>query len=126
MRNSLSLVVLDQPMQNSQYALDIDSDSSMVNGGENLFFPSLSTLSRNMNEGENVNKNNVKSGRKNKYIPPRVAFHARSAEDILDDGYKWRKYGQKTVKNSIHRRCSSKSPRRGGKIFMCNWIEDFA
>lgn len=100
--NSLSL--LDQPMQNSRYALDIDLASSMVNGGENLVFPSLSTLSRNMKEEENVNKIKAKSGRKKKYIPPRVAFHTRSAEEILDDGYKWRKYGQKTVKDSIHPR----------------------
>ncbi|XP_060211036.1 probable WRKY transcription factor 56 [Lycium barbarum] len=42
--------------------------------------------------------------RKRKYVPPRIAFHTRSTEDILDDGYKWRKYGQKAVKNSTHPR----------------------
>ncbi|EEE64441.1 hypothetical protein OsJ_19286 [Oryza sativa Japonica Group] len=31
---------------------------------------------------------------------PRFAFHTRSENDILDDGYRWRKYGQKAVKNS--------------------------
>uniref|UniRef100_A0A0D9WIW7 WRKY domain-containing protein n=1 Tax=Leersia perrieri TaxID=77586 RepID=A0A0D9WIW7_9ORYZ len=31
---------------------------------------------------------------------PRYAFHTRSENDILDDGYRWRKYGQKAVKNS--------------------------
>ncbi|KAI3713441.1 hypothetical protein L1987_72018 [Smallanthus sonchifolius] len=36
----------------------------------------------------------------------RVAFHTRSNEDILDDGYKWRKYGQKSVKNTHHPRCT--------------------
>lgn len=30
----------------------------------------------------------------------RYAFQTRSQVDILDDGYRWRKYGQKTVKNS--------------------------
>ncbi|GMH31493.1 hypothetical protein Nepgr_033336 [Nepenthes gracilis] len=35
-----------------------------------------------------------KSGR-HKY-----AFHTRSEVDILEDGYRWRKYGQKTVKNN--------------------------
>lgn len=30
----------------------------------------------------------------------RFAFHTRSHVDILDDGYRWRKYGQKAVKNS--------------------------
>ncbi|KAL3622167.1 WRKY transcription factor [Castilleja foliolosa] len=31
----------------------------------------------------------------------RFAFQTRSDEDILDDGYRWRKYGQKSVKNSM-------------------------
>ncbi|KAF8033296.1 hypothetical protein BT93_D2028 [Corymbia citriodora subsp. variegata] len=35
---------------------------------------------------------------------PRIAFQTRSVDDILDDGYRWRKYGQKAVKNSVHPR----------------------
>ncbi|MQL98096.1 hypothetical protein Taro_030810 [Colocasia esculenta] len=35
---------------------------------------------------------------------PRFAFQTRSPDDVLDDGYRWRKYGQKTVKNSAHPR----------------------
>ncbi|PSR92492.1 WRKY transcription factor [Actinidia chinensis var. chinensis] len=31
---------------------------------------------------------------------PRFAFRTRSEVDHLDDGYRWRKYGQKAVKNS--------------------------
>ncbi|KAL5724868.1 putative WRKY transcription factor 75 [Ranunculus cassubicifolius] len=31
---------------------------------------------------------------------PKCAFQTRSPVDILDDGYRWRKYGQKSVKNS--------------------------
>ncbi|CAI9277215.1 unnamed protein product [Lactuca saligna] len=31
---------------------------------------------------------------------PKIAFQTRSQVDILDDGYKWRKYGQKIVKNN--------------------------
>jgi hypothetical protein len=31
----------------------------------------------------------------------KIAFRTRSEdEDVLDDGYKWRKYGKKSVKNS--------------------------
>lgn len=43
-------------------------------------------------------------GRMSKASRPRFAFQTRSADDILDDGYRWRKYGQKAVKNSIHPR----------------------
>ncbi|OEL21317.1 putative WRKY transcription factor 12 [Dichanthelium oligosanthes] len=35
---------------------------------------------------------------------PRFCFQTRSDVDLLDDGYKWRKYGQKVVKNSLHPR----------------------
>ncbi|KAG6783104.1 WRKY transcription factor 75 [Populus alba x Populus x berolinensis] len=31
---------------------------------------------------------------------PKYAFQTRSRVDILDDGYRWRKYGQKAVKNN--------------------------
>jgi WRKY DNA -binding domain len=39
-------------------------------------------------------------GRGKKMTRPRFAFQTRSTNDILDDGYRWRKYGQKSVKNS--------------------------
>ncbi|GMI68317.1 hypothetical protein HRI_000501000 [Hibiscus trionum] len=44
----------------------------------------------------------VKSGQKmaKKIKKPRYAFQTRSQVDILDDGYRWRKYGQKAVKNN--------------------------
>ncbi|XP_023543092.1 probable WRKY transcription factor 51 [Cucurbita pepo subsp. pepo] len=41
----------------------------------------------------------------------RVAFRTKLVSDILDDGFKWRKYGKKSVKNTSHPRnyykCSS-------------------
>ncbi|XP_021767151.1 probable WRKY transcription factor 56 [Chenopodium quinoa] len=37
-------------------------------------------------------------------VVPRFAFQTKSSEDILDDGYRWRKYGQKSVKNNIYPR----------------------
>ncbi|CAL0334959.1 unnamed protein product [Lupinus luteus] len=35
---------------------------------------------------------------------PRVVFHTTSDIDILDDGYRWRKYGQKVVKGNTNPR----------------------
>jgi hypothetical protein len=35
---------------------------------------------------------------------PRVIVQTPSDVDILDDGYKWRKYGQKVVKGNDHPR----------------------
>ncbi|KAF5464360.1 hypothetical protein F2P56_014441 [Juglans regia] len=45
-----------------------------------------------------------KAGSMKKATRPRFAFQTRSKDDILDDGYRWRKYGQKAVKNSIYPR----------------------
>nr|TKR99669.1 hypothetical protein D5086_0000190990 [Populus alba] len=39
-------------------------------------------------------------GREKKETKERVAFKTKSEIEILDDGYKWRKYGKKMVKNS--------------------------
>ncbi|KAJ6853500.1 putative WRKY transcription factor 12 [Iris pallida] len=47
-------------------------------------------------------KGKVKARRKIR--EPRFCFQTRSDVDVLDDGYKWRKYGQKIVKNSLHPR----------------------
>ncbi|XP_071707210.1 probable WRKY transcription factor 56 [Rutidosis leptorrhynchoides] len=44
-------------------------------------------------------KVNDKKGAK-KIKKPKYAFQTRSRVDILDDGYRWRKYGQKAVKNN--------------------------
>ncbi|URE03723.1 WRKY DNA -binding domain [Musa troglodytarum] len=39
---------------------------------------------------------------KRKVREPRFCFKTMSEVDVLDDGYKWRKYGQKVVKNTQH------------------------
>ncbi|XP_052197107.1 probable WRKY transcription factor 45 [Diospyros lotus] len=44
-------------------------------------------------------KSSKKKGEK-KTRRPRFAFQTRTQVDILDDGYRWRKYGQKAVKNN--------------------------
>ncbi|KAG8486294.1 hypothetical protein CXB51_019688 [Gossypium anomalum] len=53
---------------------------------------------------ENGNQDKRKGNRFKKTTRPRFAFQTRSADDILDDGYRWRKYGQKAVKNSNYPR----------------------
>ncbi|KAG6488576.1 probable WRKY transcription factor 13 [Zingiber officinale] len=48
-------------------------------------------------------KKKVKGARR-KMREPRFCFKTMSEVDVLDDGYKWRKYGQKVVKNTQHPR----------------------
>ncbi|KAI3409678.1 WRKY domain-containing protein [Psidium guajava] len=42
----------------------------------------------------------AEGGREKKEVKERFAFKTKSDVEILDDGFKWRKYGKKMVKNS--------------------------
>ncbi|XP_061339103.1 probable WRKY transcription factor 75 [Gastrolobium bilobum] len=48
----------------------------------------------------NATDSGIKKKGEKKVKKPRYAFQTRSQVDILDDGYRWRKYGQKAVKNN--------------------------
>ncbi|KAL6569277.1 putative WRKY transcription factor 12 [Orobanche minor] len=68
-------------------------------------------LRANNNDGGNSWWRSCNSSDKSKVMKirrklrePRFCFQTRSDVDVLDDGYKWRKYGQKVVKNSLHPR----------------------
>ncbi|XP_054783364.1 probable WRKY transcription factor 56 [Prosopis cineraria] len=86
-----------------------DAIKPMVEGAAAL---SSSSLMGEMNgrredmekESSNKERRREGGGRMKKTTRPRFAFQTRSADDILDDGYRWRKYGQKAVKNSIYPR----------------------
>ena len=101
---------LHQPRQETdQIASDIDwvsllSAAPFIFGNQK---PSSSTSESPTAEnggGQNGIKNKGKVSRTKKVTPSRIAFHTRSIDDILDDGYRWRKYGQKAVKNNSHPR----------------------
>ncbi|XVE86654.1 hypothetical protein DITRI_Ditri18aG0051900 [Diplodiscus trichospermus] len=73
-----------------------------VMGGANEASGATSKNSNICNSG--VKKNKLEPGH-------RVAFRTKSEVEVIDDGYKWRKYGKKSVKNSPNPRnyykCSS-------------------
>ncbi|KAI4295396.1 hypothetical protein L6164_035445 [Bauhinia variegata] len=54
--------------------------------------------------GSSKKGNGSKKKREKKEKEPRFAFMTRSEVDHLEDGYRWRKYGQKAVKNSPYPR----------------------
>nr|URH10337.1 WRKY20 [Phoebe bournei] len=60
-------------------------------------------------------KQEKKKGEK-KVRRPRYAFQTRSHVDILDDGYRWRKYGQKAVKNNKHPRSYYRCTHQGCNV----------
>ncbi|XP_057722176.1 probable WRKY transcription factor 50 [Arachis stenosperma] len=49
---------------------------------------------------ESSSSTNISSGHEKKEAKHRYAFKTKSEVEVLDDGYKWRKYGKKMVKNS--------------------------
>ncbi|EXB48299.1 putative WRKY transcription factor 50 [Morus notabilis] len=50
--------------------------------------------------GGHAGRGENESGRERRDTKERVAFKTQSEAEILDDGFKWRKYGKKMVKNS--------------------------
>ncbi|KAL7123740.1 hypothetical protein ABFS83_14G003100 [Erythranthe nasuta] len=71
------------------------------------------TVEEQVEEEEEKTKKQLKPKKKNqkKQKEARFAFMTKSEIDNLDDGYRWRKYGQKAVKNSpfprSYYRCTS-------------------
>ncbi|KAF2291179.1 hypothetical protein GH714_020543 [Hevea brasiliensis] len=100
---------LQPPFIEPQVLPDIDW-VSLLSGqsgvGDQNRPPTMESASVIAEEEKKENKDRMrKSGRiMKKHSRPRFAFQTRSADDILDDGYRWRKYGQKAVKNSSYPR----------------------
>lgn len=82
----------------------MENGSQMFLVGSTSMYNSTSSSSQ-MHTSENHNNFSVKKKGDNKKMKkPRFAFQTRSQVDILDDGYRWRKYGQKAVKNNNYPR----------------------
>lgn len=65
---------------------------------ENLFFFFLRKME---NESDSISAYGNRAVRE-----PRVVVQTTSDVDFLDDGYRWRKYGQKVVKGNPNPRCA--------------------
>ncbi|CDY30483.1 BnaA04g25840D [Brassica napus] len=80
----------------------VNDDHENIGGGINndVHSNSCDCICRWRSSGEMKNKVKIRR----KLREPRFCFQTKSDVDVLDDGYKWRKYGQKVVKNSLHPR----------------------
>lgn len=56
-------------------------------------------LCRNMDNGQSMPASSHQT-----ITETKIVVQTRSEVDLLDDGYKWRKYGQKVVKGNPHPR----------------------
>ncbi|KAL6294230.1 hypothetical protein ACE6H2_002372 [Prunus campanulata] len=82
-----------------------------------------SSQSKSFGGSEGAVRLGTKKGEK-KIRKPRYAFQTRSQVDILDDGYRWRKYGQKAVKNNKFPSSTIYMQRNGILDSQCSVIDD--
>ncbi|KAL5789403.1 hypothetical protein ACOSQ2_004291 [Xanthoceras sorbifolium] len=104
-----------------KYFVPSSSHSNKVQQVPNMLRKRRNTFMQSDQREENENPKSGGTGNKledpsnsdkeKKQIKERVAFRTKSEVEVIDDGFKWRKYGKKGVKNSPHPRnyykCSS-------------------
>lgn len=115
-----------QQQQQQPLASAVAETSEVVNDAETPNSPSICTSSTHdavKDDQQSKRSNQVGKNKKmlkpekkiitKKQREPRFAFMTQTDIDHLDDGYRWRKYGQKAVKNSpfprSYYRCTSTS-----------------
>lgn len=84
----------------------ISSSSTEIGAEEDSGKSKKDRLSKEVEDGGESSKKVGKGKKKGekKLREPRFAFMTKSEVDHLEDGYRWRKYGQKAVKNSPYPR----------------------
>ncbi|KAL2603820.1 hypothetical protein AAZX31_09G033700 [Glycine max] len=108
--------VLNTPASPNFSSISSSSNEATVNNnseqqsGKELQEEEGGNGGRGDNQDQDKTKKQLKAKKKKKkknqkkQREPRFAFMTKSEVDHLDDGYKWRKYGQKAVKNSPYPR----------------------
>ncbi|KAJ8448800.1 hypothetical protein Cgig2_011421 [Carnegiea gigantea] len=66
----------------------------------NQFYDQFGGSSNQQQNVEESSRGGSRNSREKKDDRGRIAFRMRSEIDVVEDGYKWRKYGKKMVKNS--------------------------
>ncbi|KAH9312914.1 hypothetical protein KI387_027949, partial [Taxus chinensis] len=111
-QSSSHLESLDTPEPSSTLASDDDGEDGGTNGSK--------SVGDNAYEDESDSKRRKKENETVEIIAasrairePRVVVQTTSEIDILDDGYRWRKYGQKVVKGNPNPRSYYKCTNAG-------------
>ncbi|MED6120563.1 WRKY transcription factor [Stylosanthes scabra] len=96
----VSSLEIDTDVNLGESSLSMDNDDEKTKTGANDFYEDEPNAKRWRIEGENEDISAAGESR----TAPRVVIQTRSEIDILDDGYRWRKYGQKVVKGNLNPR----------------------
>nr|AFK35708.1 unknown [Medicago truncatula] len=97
--------VFNTPVSPNSSSISSSSNEATVNNTLEQHRSKLSKIEAELegdDQDQDKTKKQLKPKKKNqkKEREPRFAFMTKSEVDHLDDGYRWRKYGQKAVKNS--------------------------
>ncbi|XP_039015353.1 probable WRKY transcription factor 51 [Hibiscus syriacus] len=108
------------PMSDFQFSDYLMLDDSIFDDDDAYSPQSMASTEKDMAaatelSGATSKNSNIKCkngvGKNKSDLGVRVAFRMKSEMDVIDDGYKWRKYGKKSIKNSPNPRnyykCSS-------------------
>nr|WCL15207.1 WRKY6772 [Atractylodes chinensis] len=113
-----SVVQPPPPPENSEVVNTPTTNSSSISSSSNEHVNDCDQENNNTRSDDDQEKTANKLSKAKKKNPkkqrePRFAFMTKTEVDHLDDGYRWRKYGQKAVKNSpfprSYYRCTSAS-----------------
>ncbi|XP_076930465.1 putative WRKY transcription factor 48 [Bidens hawaiensis] len=108
--------LLQRPSSTMLETSEVVTNSSPISASSNEPENDFNHLKSDDDQQNTTNKQ-LKAKKKNpkNQKEPRFAFVTKTEVDHLDDGYRWRKYGQKAVKNSpfprSYYRCTSASCR---------------
>lgn len=87
--------LIPSPIVNTPNSSDMSSSSTEAAANE-----TTKTLDQQPDDDQGKKQVKPKNKKQKRERAPRFAFMTKSEIDHLDDGYRWRKYGQKAVKNS--------------------------
>ncbi|MCL7030215.1 hypothetical protein MKW94_018758 [Papaver nudicaule] len=110
------------PAGSAASSLQHEIAGEMVNTNYVAGFPingTTTTSSVRENSSDNTTGSHKQGShdlQKKKAKKHRFAFQTRSQVDILDDGYRWRKYGQKAVKNNQNPRSYYRCTHQGCNV----------
>ncbi|XP_010536182.1 PREDICTED: probable WRKY transcription factor 50 [Tarenaya hassleriana] len=95
---------MQQKMHHFDFGYQASDVGSYERGSSSNNIPEIPSTDTSYTTAAAANGNENETKKEKKTVKERVAFKTQSEVEVLDDGYKWRKYGKKMVKNSKYPR----------------------
>ncbi|WJX40760.1 WRKY Transcription Factor [Trifolium repens] len=83
----------DKAASSSTTTTDVVINQGLISDETSINNNNMTTTTTMQRKNGGIEENTIE-------VSPKITFRTRSQLEIMDDGYKWRKYGKKSVKNS--------------------------